>query len=80
MLRILLHTHTGSWLNVAECELSCLTSQCLKDRRIGELEFLQSEIKVWSDRTNAKQRGVDWQFKIDDSRRKLKHLYPKFKT
>lgn len=72
-------TH-GSWLNVAECELSCLTSQCLKDRRIGELEVLQSEIKSWSDRTNAKQRGVDWQFKIDDSRRKLKHLYPKFKT
>ncbi len=72
-------TH-GSWLNVAECELSCLTSQCLKDRRIGELELLQSEIKAWSDRTNAKQRGVDWQFKIDDSRRKLKHLYPKFKT
>ena len=70
----------GSWLNVAECELSCLTSQCLKDRRIGELEVLQSEIKAWSDRTNAKQRGVDWQFKIDDSRRKLKHLYPIFKT
>jgi hypothetical protein len=70
----------GSWLNVAECELSCLTSQCLTGRRIGELDFLQSEIRTWSEKTNAKQRGVDWQFKIDDARRKLKRLYPKIKT
>jgi hypothetical protein len=69
----------GSWLNVAECELSCLTSQCLRGRRIGELETLQSQIGIWSDKTNARQRGVDWQFKIDDARRKLKRLYPKFK-
>ena len=70
----------GSWLNVAECELSCLTSQCLTGRRIGDLAFLQSEIRAWSDQINAKQRGVDWQFKIDDARRKLKRLYPKIKT
>jgi len=70
----------GSWLNVAECELSCLTSQCLRDRRLGELEVLQAEIATWSQKTNAKQRGVDWQFKIDDARRKLKRLYPKIKT
>jgi hypothetical protein len=70
----------GSWLNVAECELSCLTSQCLRGRRIGELESLQCEIGVWSQKTNAKQRGVDWQFKIDHTRRKLKRLYPKIKT
>jgi hypothetical protein len=69
----------GSWLNVAECELSCLTSQCLRGRRIGELETLQSEIHIWSEKTNAKQRAVDWQFKIDDARRKLRRLYPKFK-
>ena len=49
----------GSWLNVAECELSCLTSQCLSDRRIGELTELQTEIATWSGKTNAKQRGVD---------------------
>jgi hypothetical protein len=67
----------GSWLNIAECELSCLTSQCLSDRRIGELLLLQSEIGIWADKTNAKQRGVDWQFKIDDARTKLKRLYPK---
>lgn len=70
----------GSWLNVAECELSCLTSQCLADRRIGELELLQSEIGTWSDKTNTKQRGVDWQFQVNDARTKLKKLYPIIKT
>lgn len=70
----------GSWLNIAECELSCLTSQCLEDRRIGELSDLQREIQIWSEKTNAKQRGVDWQFKIEDARVKLKRLYPKIKT
>ncbi len=70
----------GSWLNVAECELSCLTSQCLTGRRIGELPLLQYEIGIWADKTTAKQRGVDWQFKIDDARTKLKRLYPKIKT
>lgn len=70
----------GSWLNVAECELSCLTSQCLSGRRIGELSVLQAEIGSWADKTNAKQRGVDWQFKIDDARTKLKRLYPQIKS
>ena len=70
----------GSWLNVAECELSCMTSQCLRGRRIGELDELQSEIATWSAKTNANQRGVDWQFKIDDARHKLKRLYPKIKA
>ena len=70
----------GSWLNIAECELSCMTSQCLRSRRIGELEVLQSEIGTWSEKTTAKQRGVDWQFRIDDARHKLKRLYPKIKT
>jgi hypothetical protein len=70
----------GSWLNIAECELSCLTSQCLRGRRIAELAELQSEIAIWSEKTNAKQRGVDWQFKLDDARIKLKRLYPKIKA
>jgi hypothetical protein len=70
----------GSWLNVAECELSCMTSQCLTGRRIGELDELQTEIAAWAKRTNEKQRGVDWQFKIDDARTKLKRLYPKIKS
>jgi len=42
--------------------------------------LLQSEIGIWADKTNAKQRGVDWQFKIDDARTKLKRLYPKIKS
>jgi hypothetical protein len=55
----------GSWLNIAECELSCMTSQCLSDRRIGELVLLQSEIGIWAD--NADFRGgvtclIDTQF------------------
>lgn len=70
----------GSWLNVAECELSCLTSQCLRGRRIGELALLQAEIGIWAEKTNAKQRSVDWQFKIDDARTKLKRLYPQIKS
>jgi len=70
----------GSWLNVAECELSCLTSQCLADRRMGELAELQTEIGAWSEKTNAKQRGVDWQFRIENARVKLKRLYPKIKA
>jgi hypothetical protein len=69
----------GSWLNVAECELSCLTSQCISGRRLGELETLQSEIGIWSAKTTAKQRGVDGQFTIDKARAKLKRLYPKIK-
>ena len=70
----------GSWLNIAECELSCLSSQCLEGRRIGEIELLQTEIGAWSETTTTNQRGVDWQFQVDDARTKLKSLYPKFLT
>jgi hypothetical protein len=66
----------GSWLNVAECELSCLTRQCLTDRRIADLLTLRAEIAAWATRTNAKQRAVDWQFTIAKARVKLKRLYP----
>jgi hypothetical protein len=70
----------GSWLHVAACELSCLTSQCLSDRRIGELTDLQTEIATWSENTKAKPRGVDWQCRIENARVKLKRLYPKIKA
>jgi hypothetical protein len=70
----------GSGLNVAECELSCLTSHCLHDRRIGALTELQTEIALWSEKTNAKQCGVDWQSRIENARVKLKRLYPKIKA
>ena len=70
----------GSWLNVAECELSAMTRQCLANRRIGELLELQQEIGAWATTINEKQRGVDWQFQIEEARVKLKRLYPKIKT
>lgn len=67
----------GSWLNIAENELSCMTSQCLRDRRIGEIAELQDEIEAWSIDVTSIQRGVDWQMKIEDARCKLKSVYPK---
>jgi hypothetical protein len=70
----------GSWLNIAENELSSLTRQCVAGRRIGEIEILREETEAWSTDVNAKQRGVDWQMKIDDARCKLKSVYPKIKV
>lgn len=66
----------GSWLNIAENELSSLTRQCLKDRRLGDIEVLRAETEAWASASNTRQRGVDWQFKIADARTKLKTLYP----
>jgi hypothetical protein len=65
----------GSWLNTAEIELSALTRQCL-DRRISDLDVLNTELAAWQTATNADQRQVDWQFTTDDARIKLRHLYP----
>ena len=70
----------GSWLNIAENELSSITRQCVSGRRIGTVDTLQSEISPWSSDVNAKQRGVDWQMKIDDARCKLKSVYPKIRV
>ena len=70
----------GSWLNVSENELSSMTRQCLKDRKMADIEILQEETQAWSVHQNEKQRGVDWQFKVDDARTKLKSLYPKSKV
>ena len=69
----------GSWLNIAENELSSLTRQCVAGRRFGTLQTLQKEIAAWSRSVNKRQRGVDWQMKIDDARHKLKSVYPKIK-
>jgi hypothetical protein len=65
----------GSWLNIAEIELSALTIQCL-DRRIPALETLIQETTQWETRRNASQKGVDWQFSTPEARIKLKRLYP----
>ena len=70
----------GSWLNIEENELSALTRQCVGRRRFGKIEELRAEAAAWSAPVNAKQRGVDWQFRIDDARIKLKSLYPKSPT
>ena len=66
----------GSWLNIAEIELSALTRQCL-DRRVDDLAVLNTELAAWQQATNTQQRQVDWQFTTDDARIKLRHLYPK---
>jgi hypothetical protein len=65
----------GSWLNIAEIELSALTRQCL-DRRIADLDFLNTELAAWQATTNADQRQVNWHFTTSDARTKLRHLYP----
>ena len=67
----------GSWLNIAENELSSMTRQCVSGRRFDTIEALQEETTAWHQAINTKQRGVDWQFQIDDARVKLKSLYPK---
>jgi len=76
----LVHTPKhGSWLNVAESELSVLTRQCL-DRRIADESTVGIEAQAWSCERNERQIGVDWQFTTADARIKLKHLYPKVKV
>ncbi|MEF3306293.1 IS630 family transposase [Paenibacillus sp. GYB003] len=68
----------GSWLNIAEIELSVMTSQCL-GRRIPSISELDRELSAWESVRNQSQRGVDWQFTTSDARIKLKRLYPQFK-
>jgi hypothetical protein len=65
----------GSWLNVAEIELSVLARQCL-DRRIPDLAALRREVAAWEEERNAAAVRVDWQFTTADARTKLKRLYP----
>lgn len=67
----------GSWLNMAEIELSAVTRQCL-DRRIRDKDTLIREVKAWEDQRNSKVIKVHWQFSTADARTKLKSLYPKF--
>lgn len=68
----------GSWLNVAEIELSALSRQCL-DRRIATATDLQSELDHWSRARNDDQSAVHWRFTTADARIKLRHLYPQNK-
>jgi len=66
----------GSWLDIAEIELSAMTTQCL-NRKISSIDDLQVQISAWERQRNISHKSVDWQFTTDDARVKLKHLYPK---
>jgi hypothetical protein len=70
----------GSWLNIAENELSSMTRQCVSGRRFATIDLLRQETTAWHQRSNDRQRGVDWQFRIDDARIKLRSVYPKIKA
>jgi hypothetical protein len=65
----------GSWLNIAEIELSVLSRQCL-DRRVPDYETLEAEVQAWQQRRDREGSKVDWRFTTEDARIKLKHLYP----
>jgi hypothetical protein len=65
----------GSWLNMAECELSVLEKQCLADR-IGDQTTLRERVATWETDRNNRSRKIDWQFQTADARIKLRRLYP----
>jgi hypothetical protein len=69
----------GSWLNIAECELSVLTRQSLDDRLESEAA-VRDRATAWTKERNTRQKDVDWQFTTADARTKLRRLYPKIKT
>jgi hypothetical protein len=65
----------GSWLNMAEIELSVLSTQCL-DRRLPDSEVVRYEVSAWQARRNAERATIHWHFTAEDARAKLKRLYP----
>jgi hypothetical protein len=69
----------GSWLDIAEIELSVLSRQCL-DRRLDDPAVVREEVGAWEARRNARGAPVDWRFTTADARLKLAHLYPSIKT
>lgn len=69
----------GSWLNIAENELSALTRQCL-NRRLPDRQTLEHETTAWYRHRNQAQKSVDWQFTTGDARIRLKRLYPQIEV
>jgi hypothetical protein len=65
----------GSWLNMAEIELSILSRQCL-DRCLPDPETLKQQVSAWQEKRNAMARPLDWRFTTEEARVKLKKLYP----
>ena len=66
----------GSWLNIAEIEISVFSRQCL-NRRIPDIETLRSEAEAWQEHRNRRVTRIEWRFTTQDARIKLKRLYPK---
>jgi len=69
----------GSWLNIAENELSTLTIQWVKDWRFGTIKELRKVVAAWAKQCNTKHKGVHWHFSVEKARIKLHSLYPKIK-
>ena len=67
----------GSWLNIAESELSVLTRQCLSGR-LGSIDEVRKQVAAWTAWRNKHAKSVHWQFTTDDARIKLASVYPKF--
>lgn len=65
----------GSWLNMAEVELSVLAKQCLADR-VTSVDTLKHNVRLWAEQRNDRKNTVDWRFTTSDARVKLKRLYP----
>ncbi len=75
-LRIVYTPKNGSWLNMAEMELSLLSRQCLGHRRFGTAAAMDAQIAAWQHDRNNRHRGTNWRFTTADARIKLKSLYP----
>lgn len=69
----------GSWLNMAELELSVLQRQCLR-QRLADRDAMAREVTAWARRRNAQIKRIDWQFTTADARIRLRHLYPAFEA
>jgi len=76
-LEITYTPRNGSWLNVAEIELSILSKQCI-NRRIADQATLQNEMQRWTQTRNEQATQATWRFTTADARNKLRHLYPQF--
>jgi hypothetical protein len=66
----------GSWLNMAEIEISVLVRQCVGKRRVPDVQTLRRETRAWYEARNRQQASVDWRFTTADARTKLRRLYP----
>ena len=75
-LRLVFTPKNGSWLNMAEMELSVLSRQCLGQHRFATAEQLDAAIAAWQSDRNRRRCGTDWRFTTADARVKLKRLYP----